>query len=155
MFFLKSLTNLQSFENLCALRYFKRGTFVNHLVTLQFNINSRISLKLLQILKYPPVSLTVLQRTSPAPTGVHTVCAHAPFVADTHLVAWTDMLYWRTDFQGESHFKWEKPSIPCPLIVRILYTIWKKRDGGGWVKTVNRFYSITLKLIPTVLCCQT
>lgn len=86
MLFLKSLTNLQSFENLCALRYFKRGTFVNHLVMLQFNINSRISLKLLQILKDLPESPTVLQRTFPALTGVHKLCAHAPFVADTHLV---------------------------------------------------------------------
>lgn len=71
-FFLKSLTNLQSFENLCALRYFKRGTFVNHLVMVQYNINSRISLKLLQILKYLPESLTVLQRTLPALVGAYT-----------------------------------------------------------------------------------
>lgn len=40
--FLKSLTNLQSFENLSALRYFKKDKFVNHLVMLQFNISSGI-----------------------------------------------------------------------------------------------------------------
>lgn len=41
--FLKSLTNLQSLENLSALRYFKKDKFVNHLVMLQFNISSGIN----------------------------------------------------------------------------------------------------------------